>query len=81
VVNWLSEIYANMNRVIDFIEQNELNVGIFFSTIKPGLISKDPEVSIWTLRMYFASIFNFFSSFSKIIFELSNIDLHPIVYE
>jgi len=70
VIGWLSEVYANLDRVLYFMTQNEMNISIFFSTIKPGLLSKEPEVSLWSLRTQ-----------SKVLFELSNLELHPPAYE
>lgn len=70
VISWISEVYANLDRTLYFFSLNEINISIFFSTIKPGLLSKEPEVSLWTLRCY-----------SKLMFELSNIELHAPAYE
>lgn len=66
IINWLSEIYANLGRVYQFMTSNDMNVGIFLTTIKPGLLSKHMDVSLWTLRVY-----------SKVLFELANLELHP----
>ena len=66
IINWLSEIYANLGRVFQFMNQNELNVSIFLNTIKPGLLSKNMDVALWTLRTY-----------SKVLFEIANLELHP----
>jgi hypothetical protein len=70
VVSWLSEIYANIDHVLQLMTQNEMNIGIFFSTVKPGLLSKEAEVSVWTLRTY-----------SKVLFELANLELAAVSYE
>ena len=53
-----------------FIEAEESNIYIFFSTLKPGLISKSEEISLWTCRI-----------FAKLSFELANLDLLAPAYE
>ncbi|KAM3144420.1 hypothetical protein pb186bvf_003584 [Paramecium bursaria] len=51
IINWLSEIYANLDKVYQFFEQDNINVHLFLSCLKPGLLSKEQEVTLWSLRI------------------------------
>ncbi|CAD8109737.1 unnamed protein product [Paramecium sonneborni] len=70
LINWLSDIYANISRVFNFLEQQDSNVHYFFATIKPGLLSKEQEITLWTLRIM-----------GRTYFELSEMEMHQLGYE
>ncbi|CAD8193441.1 unnamed protein product [Paramecium pentaurelia] len=70
LINWLSDIYANISRVFNFLEQQDSNIHYFFATIKPGLLSKEQEITLWTLRIM-----------GRTYFELSEMEMHQLGYE
>jgi hypothetical protein len=39
--NWLQEMYANSKKILSFFEQDEQNIQIYFSSIKPSVLSKE----------------------------------------
>lgn len=70
IQSWLQDIYINIKRVMTFIEVDEANMSIIFQSLKPGLLSKNEEVALWSLRIY-----------SKMSYELANMELLPTGYE
>jgi len=70
VRSWLQEIYLHIKRIIQLVEANESNLYIILSPLRPGLLSKDEEIASWTSRIY-----------SRISFDLANIDMLPAAYE
>lgn len=70
IINWLSEVYASLSRVFQFFEEHDSNVHMFLSAIKPGLLSKDQEVTLWSLRIL-----------GRAFFELSEMEMHQVGYE
>ncbi|EGR33928.1 hypothetical protein IMG5_030700 [Ichthyophthirius multifiliis] len=69
VEDFFQEIYANISRLMIFIEIEEGNIPILLNTLKPGFLSKNEEVVMWTCRIL-----------SKIAFDLTNLELLAPAY-
>ncbi|EAR95077.2 hypothetical protein TTHERM_00640050 (macronuclear) [Tetrahymena thermophila SB210] len=70
VEKFLQDIYVNVKRLLLFIEVEEANIPIILNTLKPGLLSKNEEVSLWSCRI-----------FSKMSFDLANLELLAPAYD
>lgn len=70
IQTWLQDTYNNLKRLIMFIEADESNMMILLSSLKPGLLSRDEEVSLWTLKIL-----------QKLSYELNNMGLLSRAYE
>ena len=45
--NWLQEMYANSKKILSFFEQDEQNISIYFSSIKPSVLSKEEGTQLF----------------------------------
>lgn len=70
VEKFLQEIYVSMKRLLVFVEIEEGNIPIILNTLKPGLLSKNEEVALWSGRIL-----------SKLCFDMANLELLAPAYE
>lgn len=70
IQNWLAELYSSLRLIEDYFKHDSINLSIFLQAVKPGLVSKDEEVTRWALRIY-----------NKVLFDLQDMDMHPVGYD
>lgn len=70
VEKFLQDIYVNTKRLLVFVEVEESTIPILLNTLKPALLSKSEEVSMWSCRIL-----------TKLIFDMANLELLAPAYD
>lgn len=72
IISWYQDMYANMKSILQLVEKEEASgsLNLMLSALRPGLVSKSIEVTVWTCRL-----------FAKLGAEFIENDMAPAAWE